>query len=123
MYRHIIVVRQEVDRIDRHLHIDIRVPGHDLAVPEPPQQRAVYDPCFRPEIGHGEEVGLHEQGEVRALLFLRQGVVREAAVVVWMEDRLVPVFAIRIAVPTTHVRVVVFDSHALKVGIAVRWGG
>lgn len=64
---HVVVARKHVDRYVGHLHVDIRVPGHDLcdnvrellarwlgradfAIPPPAQERAVYDPCFCPYV-------------------------------------------------------------------------
>ena len=96
MQRHVVVAGQEVHVGQLDLDIDVRVPRHDLPVPEPPEQRPVHDPRLDPEIRHRAQVRLHCGAEVRALVRVRQLVVREAPVVVLVEERLVPVFLRRL---------------------------
>lgn len=88
VYSHVVVAGQEVNRIRRHLNIDIRIPGQDLrrlsrtrasrtsqthfAIPPPTHQRPVHDPGLRTEIVHGREVRFHEHAQVRFLIIVAQ---------------------------------------------------
>ena len=92
---HVVIAGKHVHRSIRHLHVDIRVPRHDLSdnvrryittwfggayftVPPPAQERTMYDPCFCAYIRHGKEVGLHEEGKVCFLFFVGEGAVGES---------------------------------------------
>lgn len=61
---HIVEFRQVVHGAERHLHVNVRVPRHDLAVPPPAKQRAVHDPGLRADVVHRGEISLHQRREM-----------------------------------------------------------
>lgn len=67
------------------LHVNVRVPGQDAAVPPPAHQGAVHDPGLGANVVHGGDVGLEEGDEVFAAGVHGENCACEAAVVVGVE--------------------------------------
>ena len=87
--RHVVVAGKELESLDRHLNINVRIPwenlqicqdkapqrlsiGFYLAVPPPAHQRAMHQPCFGAYILHGEEVCLYESGQVGLFVLIAE---------------------------------------------------
>lgn len=85
VHGHVVVFRKMVHGLHRHLHVDVGIPWHDLSIPEPAKQTAMHDPCFRSNVVHCREICLHEWNEMCFLVFIAQGFLSEAAIVMGMK--------------------------------------
>ena len=69
MHRHIEVLPKPGQRRGRDLHIEIPIPGHDLAIPPPAQQRAVRDPGLDVPLAEVDEIAPDQMVEgIRAFV-------------------------------------------------------
>lgn len=79
---HVQVGAQPGQRRARDLGVEVPVPGHDLAIPPPAQQRAVGDPGLDVARAEDGQVGADEVVERVAALLIADGLAGEVAPVV-----------------------------------------
>lgn len=76
------VVAQPLHGVVGHLHVQVVVPRHDLAVPPPAQQRAVGEPCLDAVLVQGRQVAADQLAQHVAVLAVGDLGLEEALVVV-----------------------------------------